>query len=362
MSGKPGDRFAQGARRFLLAEGSTRGLGLMRIAVVLMVWSRLADGFVLHRDQSGAHLLLSVAFYGGSLLMLVGWHSRTATVVTALCVNLVYHYLGPVHQMVSWTSHNIQLLVWTTTLLALAPVGRAYSVDRWLQQRRAARDGQPTPDEEGPLWAWHLLGVLVSTVYLATWLDKTQLVYLRGDRMAAIFGEHYTGSWMTDSDGATAAFAGVAWMVWLLEGLLIGGLLLPRLRMPLALAGALMHGSFSVMFRVFTFSANMVLLYLPFFPAADLHSRIDQLCPQGLDAGQRTEGASARRQVGRLLVMVAVLLALGAAAWDDLHNDIPVAQVQLLDGRFSTALGTHKTNRQARLSVEQREMQLWRDP
>ena len=102
------------ARRFLTAEGSARGLALMRVAVVLMLWSRLADGFTLHRDSSPPGVLLSAAFFGASLLMLVGWHSRAATVVTALCVNVVYHYLGPVQHTVSWVSHNIQLLVWTT--------------------------------------------------------------------------------------------------------------------------------------------------------------------------------------------------------------------------------------------------------
>lgn len=362
MSAAPRGALARAWHWLVLAEGSSRPLGLLRIAIALMLWARLADQFLVHADTSPHDLALAVLFHLATLLLLLGWWTRLASLVAAVVITYAHDWLGPVHGYRGWASHNIALLVLTATLLALTPSGRSYSLDRWRALARARREGTPPPPERIPLWSTRSFMILLSSVYLSTWANKTDLAYLSGERLASIFGTHYTGSAMLDGPAVEAMWMAGAVGVWALEGLLAFGLLIPRLRGPLALAGIALHGSFYAMFRVFTFSANMILLYLPWFPPDQVHGLIDRLAPPGADAASRRVEPGPARLALRLVLAGALLAGLGWAGLRDLQDDDAVVAVRLLDEREHSFQRTAADDRRARVLRAREEMQKWRDP
>lgn len=355
----------------LVQEGSTRPLGLMRIVVACMVWARVGELMVVHSDSRPWQVGLVLAFHLSWIAMLLGAWSRLAVATSAAILVAGFVHLGPnlgpALGYYNWDGHNLHLLVCTVMVLAVTPSGQSYSLDRWWALRRAARQGRPAPVERAPLWSFRLLGLLVSTVYLSTWADKTTLPWLRGERLAAVFGVHYTGSAMPGTSLTDTVLMLGATGVWALEGLLAFGLALRRLRGPLALAGVVLHGSFAAMFRVFTFSVNMILLYVPFFPPDRIHAAIDDLVPTGDTPTRRMLDLEPTRRITRALCMIGVLVVLGIAAALDLARPLgpeveDAPSVQLLEGRFDTFLRTAEVDGQKRRARLRSEMQRWRDP
>lgn len=331
----------------LLEEGSTRPTALMRIGLGLMLWLRLADRFLIHADSSPRDVLLAVIFHLATLGTVLGAFTRLSTALVALLSFGGFAWMGPVWGAPGWGSHNIHLLVCSTMLLALCPAGRSLSLDRWWALKRAERGGPPPPSERAPLWSVRLLGVLVCTVYLSTALDKTGEVWLSGHRLQAVIAEHYTGSALLDDPLYEGLIMVAAIGVWLLELVLVGGLLFRRTRLPLAMAGVLLHGGFSILFRVFTFSANMILLYLPLFPPAQVDAALTRLCPPGLPAESAVGPASVATRAGRGLLVLGTLVAL------------LVAGPRLLQGIEATVLRPAKADRDDRARIEREELQKW---
>ncbi|MCB9748655.1 MAG: HTTM domain-containing protein [Myxococcales bacterium] len=350
--------------------GSTRPLGLIRIGVALMLWARFGDLVTLHADATAAQLAHGVGFYLGTTLLLVGLATRPAALLSALAVAYGKYALD-------WQSHNMQLLALTTMILALTPCGRSYSLDRGLALRRAARRGEPPPVERAPLWSARLLAVLITSVYMATAYDKTSWAFLSGERLAAVAGFHYTGSAYLDGTAWVAATLIASALVWALELTLAFGLYLPRLRPALTLAGAALHGSFYALFRVYTFSTNMLLLYAPFYDQDELARGIERLCPRGprsaAEPSRRPPGRA--RSLARAAGVALVLLALVAAAAYEhrVPSDVsqeteingdepprPQPRLRLLEGRWRDLGATREEARRRRQRQTRREMQKWR--
>jgi hypothetical protein len=255
-------------RRRLLREGSTRALGLIRVALALILWARWGDELMLSHGLDPDRIALGVAFFASSTAMLLGLWTRAATAATAAVVaGMVYGY-GRLGGVEDWNHHHTTLLAHAVMLLALTPCGRSFSVDRWRS---------PDAPERGPLWATDLLGLQVSTLYLWSAVDKTRWAFLSGASLEQVFLYHYAGSDWPDLPWLRAALAGVAVGVTALEYLLSVGLWVRRWQPVLVPAGLLLHGLFYVLIPVNTFTVTMWALYLVFLDPEVVHRAVDRL-------------------------------------------------------------------------------------
>ncbi len=282
---RPTDRLLALSRR----QGSTRSLGLLRICLALLVYTRWAHDFQLFREwqpnridmPTGAFIALSIGLYLSTGMMLVGAFSRVATALagasTLAIVIGVGHLLG--HE--PYTHHHTWALALGVALLALTPCGGSFSLDRWWALRRADRAGQPPPTEQGELWALPLLGLHVSAIYLyGTWAKLTP-GYLSGARMQHYLMTLYTGSDLPQGLLADALIQLSTWGSILIEPLLAIGLWIPRLRRWLLPVGLLFHGFIYWSLPVGTFSMTIAALYLAFLDPDASHRAIDRLLGWG---------------------------------------------------------------------------------
>jgi hypothetical protein len=175
-------------RRFFFAPVSTTTLGLVRIAigVVLLIWAwsiagdltRLfSDEGLLPQQPSRpwvlslfeaadtpAHLtVVFVVFVAAAVCVLVGFHTRIATVV-AFVAMLSFNRRMPF----VFNSGDILLRI-MLGFLCLAPAGAALSVDRW----RADPARFWASPRRAP-WALRLIQIQVSLVYLMTVWEKVR--------------------------------------------------------------------------------------------------------------------------------------------------------------------------------------------
>ncbi len=272
---------------FVLPEGSTRSLALLRIGIVALIWCRWASAMVLVRMPGLGQSVFALAFFLATGLMLVGLWTRFSAAATALVMVVIYYYFGIYQGLDGWAKHHTCLLMMSAVLIALTPCGRSLSMDRFLAIRRAARSGGAIPDERGELWGLRLIQVQVFCVYFWSVADKLNPAYLSGERLQSILMWLYGGSGDPQWAGFPALCLAMAWVSVLIESTLAFGLFVPRWLKFLIPLGILLHGAFYILFPVSTFSLNMILLYLAFIPAARLHAGIDAMvAPVGLTGGR----------------------------------------------------------------------------
>ncbi len=252
----------------LAREGSTRSAGLLRIVLALIVWVRYASGMTPWHDPAPERVLLGAVFFVSSSMMLVGWWSRAATAVTAL-TTLAAYGLGARGDEPNWYHHHTFLLTVALGLLAMAPCGRSFSVDRW-------RSGVP---ERGPLWALDLIGLQVAIVYAWGAAIKVDLAFLSGHDLDVIAAYLYTGalpvglpSWV---------LSGAAGGVVMLEAALAVGLWSAASRRWLLPAGIVLHATIYWLLPVSTFTVTMISLYLVFVDPEAVHAAVDRVVGQG---------------------------------------------------------------------------------
>lgn len=277
-------------RRWLLAEGSTRAVGLMRILFPLIAWARFADELLPFRDQSPERLALSLAFFASTTWMLIGWQARTGTAACAATLVSMVYGLGRNGGVEPWTHHHTTVLADAVVLLALTPNGGSFSLDRWLEVRDARRAGRPPPPERGALWAVPLIGLLVASVYFWSAVDKTTIGFLTGQRLEQIWVAIWWGSDWPDRPGFRALFAAMAVVVVALEYLLPFGLWSRRLQPWLIPIGITLHALFYTLLPVGTFSVTMVACYLAFLDPQVVHRVIDELLGAARDGDPPSVG------------------------------------------------------------------------
>jgi hypothetical protein len=256
--------------------GSSRSSALIRIGLAALLWSRLANEMILYRDQTFVGLLLSLSFFVATTALLVGFHSRTAALWSGAIGFLVY-YFGPELGRSPWSHHHTYLLSMAITLLALTPCGRSYSVDRYLAVVKAERSAQPPPEERGNLLGLRLMVVQLTVLYFFSAFDKTNFAFLSGARLEHIFLYYYSGSDYPGLPGFGWLAMLIAVAVVVLEYMLAFGLPFERARRYLLLPGLAFHGVIYCTLPVATFSATMVVLYLAYFDADDVHRLIDRM-------------------------------------------------------------------------------------
>lgn len=262
-------------------EGSTRSAALIRIGLVLLIWTRFSEELLLFKRLVPTGLAFSISYFAWTTLMLAGLASRVSTLVVSAHVFFIYFYGGYVQGNEPWTHHHVYLLGWAAFLCALTPCGRSYSVDRWLAVRRAERAGRPPPPERGNLWGLRLIALQLSLLYLWTAFDKTNWGFLSGERMEQYAMYFYFGSVYPAWPGFHEFMLLLAWIVVLLEYALGVGLLFRRTRRWLVWPGLALHGLFYVLLPVLTYSLTMWLLYLALFDADRVHAVIERLNGHG---------------------------------------------------------------------------------
>ena len=250
---------------------STRSVGLIRIGLVLIIWSEWAGELILCRDIRLGAILLNSAFFLLTGLMCVGLWTRVSSMGTAIIISIMFN----IHQ--SFKHHHTFLLVMCTFFIALTPCGRSYSLDRWLALRRALKSGLPPPPETGNLWGLRLIAIQLSMVYFWTAYEKLYWGFLSGDRMELLVYNYYAGYDYASIPGFSALCCIVAITTVMLEFLLAFGLYIPKLRKYLMPIGIVLHILFYVLLPIRTFTLMVILLYLAFIPAASVHRFIDNM-------------------------------------------------------------------------------------
>jgi hypothetical protein len=257
--------------------GSTRAIGLMRIGIALLCWSRWADELMPLRNQSPWYWVLALSFYLSTTAMLIGFGTRVATAATALTLIWMVGGFGWMAGHEPWTHHHTHLLMLAAVWLAFTPCGRSFSFDRWLAVRRARAAGEVPPPETGPLWAVPLLSVQVSAVYFFSAIDKSTVRFLSGHHLEAIFTKFYTGSDPIELPGFTLFCLVSAWVVVVLEYVLPFALFVRAWHWFLVPLGMAFHLLLYVSIPVGTFSLTMCVLYLAYLHEDDVHAVVDTL-------------------------------------------------------------------------------------
>lgn len=270
-------RVAGWIRAALLREGSTRPAALMRVATMGMMWDLYASGMRLMDSLEPGRVLLGLNFWGSTILFGVGLWTRWTGLWVGATAMAIYFYGGYVLDIEPWTHHHNYMLQFCVLLLGLSPCGRSYSVDRWLEVRRAEREGRPPAPERGPMWAITLICWQVSLLYFWGAYNKSYYAFLIGSRMENYFMYYYTGSDRPDA---------LWWKVFMVasgagsiffEYLLAFGLWVRRWQVWLIPAGILFHLGIYYTLPVSTFSLTMAVLYLAFLDPDRVHRFIDRI-------------------------------------------------------------------------------------
>ena len=76
-------------------EGSSRSSALIRIFLVLIIWTRWGSELLLYRSlDTPAYLILSLSYFASTTLMLLGLFSRASTLWAGLTTLSMYYYFG----------------------------------------------------------------------------------------------------------------------------------------------------------------------------------------------------------------------------------------------------------------------------
>ena len=250
---------------------STRSVGLIRIGLVLLIWSRWAGELTLCRDIRLSVILLNSAFFLLTGLMCVGLWTRASSMGTAIIISVMFVMRE------SWHHHHTFLLIISTLFIALTPCGRSYSLDRWLALRRALKSGLPPPPEIGNLWGLRLIAIQLSMVYFWTAYEKLYWGFLSGARMEFLVYNYYAGYDYASIPGFSALCCITAITTVILEFSLSFGLYIPKFRKYLMPVGIILHILFYVLLPIRTFTLTVILLYLAYIPAASVHRFIDNM-------------------------------------------------------------------------------------
>jgi len=257
--------------------GSSRSSAIIRIGLVILIWTRWANELILTRDISKAYPLLSISFFFASSLMLLGYETKISTASTSLVLLSMYYYFGHFLNIEPWTHHHAYLLAFATFLSTFTPSGKSYSLDRWLAIREAEKKNLPIPREEGNLWGLRLIAAQLSIIYFWTAFNKLITEFVNGARLEQIFMWFYFGSDYPSIIGFHEIMVALSIVTIITEFSLGFGMLFRRTRKILVIPGLLLHAIFYVLLPVRTYSATMWLLYLAYFDADKIHAFVDEM-------------------------------------------------------------------------------------
>lgn len=259
------------------SEGSSRSAALIRIGLVLLIWSRWAQEVAPHYNPHPLRPLLAVAFATSTGFMLVGLWTRIAVPTVAVVTGLMYGYGIVSPETSGWRAHHTYLLVAAVVYCALTQCGRSYSVDRWLEVGRSRKLGIAPLPERSNLLGLRLITLQLSVVYFFAAIDKTHWGFLNGSRVEAMLMRFYSGSVFPEWPGFHEVCVILGVLTVVLEYSLAVGLFFPRARRVLLPLGILFHAGLYFAVPVMTFTMTTILLYLAYFDPDDVHRVIDEL-------------------------------------------------------------------------------------
>ncbi|EKF25348.1 vitamin K-dependent gamma-carboxylase family protein [Mycolicibacterium hassiacum DSM 44199] len=274
--------FVQKWREFFFTPQPTYTLGLVRIAfgLLALMWSievgqDLYDRFGATRfvpktsspdylwsifqlfPSDDALMLGWIVLMAASVALIVGWHTRIAAI-------LVFVLIMSFERQNPWIFNGGDALIRLEALfIALAPSGAALSLD----ERR--RTGSFFSAQEREIWVLRLIQIQLSVIYLSTviaklrgetWQNGTAVSYalrLKDIQLIPV-PESLVGSPLfsqTLTWGTLLIEAGIAILVWN-----------RRWRLPVLLAGVVLHLSITLTLAIGFFSFAMFVLYLAFVP------------------------------------------------------------------------------------------------
>jgi len=264
---------------FLLWEGSTRSVAILRILLVLLLWDRFGEAsMALDRNAfDGARLGFMALFWVSTTLLLIGFHTRVAAVLVAVVASGQTWFLAWAYEIDELSRHHVYTLGVYALLMAFTPCGRSYSVDRWLALKIAERDHQPPPEERGPLWGLRLVCIMVSVMYVSTAWEKSYWAYVDGSAMEMVWLTLYFGSDVALFTGFHALTVLASGLVLALEWMIGFGLWSRRWRLHWIALGVFLHGSIYWFIPVATFTTTMMALYIAFFDPDEVHRFTEQV-------------------------------------------------------------------------------------
>jgi len=258
------------------AQGSTRPLGLMRIAIATIVFVRFANEVSLYQGDSLSFVLLGVVFFGLTSMMLVGFKAQAACTGVAITLMTMHFYMGKVHGYPGWSSHHIYILVVSVCLLALSPCGRSFSWDRY-RALAQARDARDIPPEHGDLWPQRLIALQLAALYFWAAVDKTNWSFLSGQRLEEAFIWSFTGRALEPLISLGAILAVLSIIVVVVEYFLAFAIFVRRWQAFVLPLGLALHAAFYVLLPVNTYSATVMVLYLALLDPDAVHRFLDRM-------------------------------------------------------------------------------------
>ena len=258
------------------AQGSTRPLGLMRIAIATIVFVRFANEVSLYQGDSLSFVLLGLAFFGLTSMMLVGFKAQAACTGVAITLMTMHFYMGKVHGYPGWSSHHIYILVVSVSLLALSPCGRSFSWDRY-RALAQAQDAQDIPPERGDLWPQRLIALQLAALYFWAAVDKTNWSFLSGQRIEEAFIWSFTGRALEPLISLGAILAVLSILVVVVEYFLAFAIFVRRWQVFVLPLGLALHAAFYVLLPVNTYSATVMVLYLALLDPDAVHRFLDRM-------------------------------------------------------------------------------------
>ena len=258
------------------AQGSTRPLGLMRIAIATIVFVRFANEVSLYQGDSLSFVLLGLAFFGLTSMMLVGFKAQAACTGVAITLMTMHFYMGKVHGYPGWSSHHIYILVISVSLLALSPCGRSFSWDRY-RALAQARDARDIPPEHGDLWPQRLIALQLAALYFWAAVDKTNWSFLSGQRLEEAFIWSFTGRALEPLISLGAILAVLSIIVVVVEYFLAFAIFVRRWQAFVLPLGLALHAAFYVLLPVNTYSATVMVLYLALLDPDAVHRFLDRM-------------------------------------------------------------------------------------
>jgi hypothetical protein len=293
----------QGWMRFWFAPADPATLGLVRILAGAMllythaVWSLRLDDFFGPQSlvsaeaaklQTGetwawsyfwlieskpllwiAHIAALVVF----AMLMLGLYSRVVSVLALICalsyVNRVPGALFGLDQV------NVMLAMY----LSVGPSGDAYSLDRWLQARRAGQGSlPPAQPSTGANLSIRLIQIHMCIIYFYAGLAKMQgPAWWYGDAMWGAFAnleyQSLDMTWMHDWP-ITLAIMTLTTVYW---ELLFPAIVWPRLTRPIVLAVAVpLHVGIGLCLGMWTFGLAMLIGCLSFVPPSVIRALFDR--------------------------------------------------------------------------------------
>ena len=262
------------------AQGSTRPLGLMRIAIATVVFARFGNEVSFYQADSFSFLLLGVAFFVLTSMMLVGCMAQASCAGVAVLLMTMHFWMGHVNGHPGWSSHHIYILVVSVGLLALSPCGRSFSWDRY-RAIAQARNASDVPPEHGELWPQRLIALQLAALYFWTAVDKTNWLFLSGQRLEHAFTWAYAGRVLEPLISLGAVLSALAVAVVVVEYFLAFAIFVRRWQAFVLPMGLALHAAFYVLLPVNTYSATMMVLYLALLDPDAVHRFLDRIQGHG---------------------------------------------------------------------------------